>query len=59
MCKGLCGIAALTGVFVSVFVGALAYKLVKRTGIDEVTDSDGYQSAPRNSAEVQALTEGA
>ncbi len=44
MCKGIFGIAALTGLFVTVFVGALTYKLVKRTGIDEVSDSAGYRS---------------
>ena len=35
------------GLFVSVFVGALAYRLIKRTGIDEVTDSEGFQSEPQ------------
>ena len=56
MYKGLCGIAVLTGLFVSVFVGALAYKLVKRTGIDEVTESEGYQSEPQSFGEGRAST---
>ncbi len=56
MFKGVCGIAALTGLFVSVFVGALAYRLVKRTGIDEVTESEGYRSGPQSFVEGRPST---
>ncbi len=58
MVKGLFGIVAMTGLFVSVFMGSLAYKLVKGTGIDKVTDADGYQSESRGVAEGQPLPDG-
>ncbi len=51
MCKGVCGLAMMTGLFVSVFLGALAYKLVKKTGIDKVTDPEGFQSETSPAAE--------